>query len=95
VNYCCTCNEDFGCVSAIDAHRVGKILQAGPAEYSDRVEKRLVPHPKDADWKPAYGRRCLDTEEMLASGKFEQNAFGAWSLSRDLARGREILSAAS
>jgi hypothetical protein len=95
LNICATCGEDFGSVSAFDAHRVGKILQTWPAEYSDRVKAGLALHPQTEEWQPAYGRRCLDSDEMLESGRFELNGWGAWSLTRDLSRAREVLARAS
>lgn len=70
MNLCTTCGEDFGSVSAFDAHRIGKYPQKGPAEYvGDRDE-----------WTPGKGRRCLDVDELREAG-FVKNSRGAWSTS--------------
>jgi hypothetical protein len=58
VNVCPTCGEDFGSVSAFDAHRVGKYPQHGPSEYTGAL----------ADWAPEKGRRCLTVKELTERG---------------------------
>jgi hypothetical protein len=77
MNLCRTCGEDFGSVDAFDRHRVGKYLQTGPAEYRGPA----------GEWTPNKGRRCLDEKELRERG-FRKNARGAWSLARDIDRGR-------
>lgn len=71
MNVCTTCKEDFGSVSAFDAHRVGKY---GKGEYPGSL----------IDWIPSQGRRCLRTDELAESG-FMRNQLGRWSLAKDLA----------
>ena len=77
LNLCTACGHDFGGITLFDRHRVGEYPQTGPADYRDRLTLGLV--PKDEDWKPAFGRRCLDTEEMLAKG-WHQDPKGRWRL---------------
>lgn len=76
MNYCRSCSQDFGSVSAFDAHRVGK------HEYTSTEGLRMSP-PRDD------GRRCLSVHEM-EHGRFTRNKYGAWSLSSDLRRARAI-----
>ena len=80
MNLCATCGEDFGSVSAFDAHRVGKYTQAGPAEYTERLEQGLI--RADEDWRsePAFGRRCLSLDEMQERG-MKKDKRGRWRLS--------------
>ena len=75
VNFCTCCSLDFASVAAFDAHRIGKFPQRGPAEYWERVSRGLV-DPLD-DWRPEYGRRCLDADEMLALG-WTEDGQGRW-----------------
>jgi hypothetical protein len=75
MNLCTGYGQDFASVTAFDAHRVGKFPQTGPAEYQDRRSRGLV--PLDEDWKPEHGRRCLDTNEMLAVG-WRKDRRGRW-----------------
>jgi hypothetical protein len=67
MNICPTCDEDFGSVSAFDAHRVGKYLQRGSSEYMGPL----------ADWKPGKGRRCLTVEELIGGG-WTRDGRGRW-----------------
>jgi hypothetical protein len=64
VDLCPTCSEDFGSVSAFDAHRVGKYLQRGPSEYSGSF----------ADWQPGKGRRCLTSDRTRRSRAADSGA---------------------
>jgi hypothetical protein len=81
VNTCTSCGEDFGSVSAFDAHRIGNYPQRGPSEYTGTL----------ADWVPRKGRRCLTVEELLARGwlrdgrgRWRQPSDGApWAASQD------------
>ena len=82
MNLCSACGEDFSGVSDFDSHRVGKFPQTGPADYLDRVRAGLV----DEDWKPSFGRRCLDGDEMTAKG-WELDGRGRWASPHSL-RGR-------
>jgi hypothetical protein len=75
VNLCTGCGQDFASVEAFDAHRVGKFPQTGPAEYRERLSRGLV-DPLD-DWQPGHGRRCLNTDEMLATG-WTKDGRGRW-----------------
>jgi len=75
---CTTCSEDFASLAAFDRHRVGEYPQRGPAESVGPLD----------EWTPERGRRCLGVNEMLDTG-FERNAYGRWSIARDLARARE------
>jgi hypothetical protein len=83
VNYCSTCGEDFGSVSAFAAHRVGQFLQTARSEYTGAVEA----------WTPECGRRCLAIAEMLergwmrdGRGRWRQPSQGApWASSQDQA----------
>ncbi len=73
MNICSACGEDFGSLSAFDAHRLGKYPQTGPSEYLERLRLGLT----DADWTPDQGRRCLEPEEML-SKDWHQDRNGRW-----------------
>jgi hypothetical protein len=75
LNECPTCGLDFASLSAFDQHRVGKYPQTGPAEYRDRLARRLV--PTDEDWRPEFGRRCLDEFELRERG-FRVDMRGRW-----------------
>jgi hypothetical protein len=83
VNLCTRCGEDFGSVSAFDAHRLGRFIQRGSAEYTGPI----------ASWSPEKGRRCLTVEELFKSGwardsrgRWRQPDHGApWALSQDQA----------
>jgi hypothetical protein len=66
-NLCSTCGQDFGSVSAFDAHRVGRYLQAGASEYTGLL----------ADWTPERGRRCLTVEELRERG-WTRDSRGRW-----------------
>lgn len=68
MNFCATCEEDFGSVAAFDAHRVGKYLEKGRSEYTGSIE----------DWTPSKGRRCLSIPELEERG-FVLNQRGRWS----------------
>jgi hypothetical protein len=85
VNECSACELDFASVAAFDAHRIGRYPQRGPAEYQDRRVRGLV--PLDEGWQPKYGRRCLDTEELLALG-FAKDKRGRWVHPREARRER-------
>ena len=83
MNICTTCGDDFGSVSAFDAHRVGTYLQTGATEYTGPL----------ADWNPDLGRRCLTATELLergwkrdGRGRWRQSSKGApWASSQDQA----------
>jgi hypothetical protein len=75
MNECGACGEDFGGVSAFDAHRIGK--------HAYLFEEGLSMVPPSED-----GRRCLSTQEMEARG-FAKNARGLWSVGKDLERARK------
>jgi hypothetical protein len=68
VNLCRACGQDFGSVSAFDAHRVGK--------HAYTYDEGMGMDPPRTD-----GRRCLSVEEMEAA-QFVRNARGRWSLSK-------------
>lgn len=91
MNLCTTCGLDFGSEHAFDRHRVGEFIQNVPecwsGEYVDRLRAGFCPND---DWKPEYGRRCLDEEELKRDPAFAQNHFGRWSLARDLERGKKL-----
>lgn len=80
MNFCRSCQQDFGSVRAFDAHRVGKHA------YSVSKGLRMTPPRED-------GRRCLSASEiaMAASERglpvFVRGRRGAWSLARDVERG--------
>jgi len=76
LNLCTACREDFGSVSAFDAHRVGV------HEYTFDEGLLLTP-PRD------NGRRCLSFSELESSLRFSRNTRGTWSLSSQLERARE------
>src|SRR5215471_17852187 len=66
-NLCTGCWQNFGSVTAFDAHRIGK------HEYTFWEGAGMSP--------PRYdGRRCRDIEEMREFG-FQQTGEGRWSLS--------------
>lgn len=67
---CTACGEDFGGVSAFDAHRVGKHAY----DFSEGL--RMDPPRED-------GRRCLDLDEFAEHG-LVLNKRGTWSLRRSL-----------
>ena len=75
MNLCRSCGEDFGSVTAFDAHRVGKHT------YTFAEGLKMEPPRED-------GRRCLAVDEMLHSGRFTRNEYGRWSLMTSLRRGR-------
>jgi hypothetical protein len=75
LNQCSACRLDFASLSAFDAHRVGKYAQAGPAEYVDRLARGLV--PAEEDWRPEFGRRCLDVCDLRERG-FTLDNRGRW-----------------
>jgi hypothetical protein len=72
MNLCTGCGEDFGSVSAFDAHRVGKYLQGGATEYTG---------PR-GDWTPEQGRRCLTIDELGKRG-WTQDSRGRWRRSSE------------
>jgi len=72
VNLCTGCGEDFGSVSAFDAHRVGKFRQRGPSAYTGPL----------ADWQPEKGRRCLTPAELLEDG-WTRDSRGRWRRRND------------
>lgn len=82
-NLCTTCGEDFGSVSAFEAHRIGDYLQRGASEYTGRL----------AEWTSKKGRRCLTPAELLerrwtrdSRGRWRQPNQGApWAPSQDQA----------
>jgi hypothetical protein len=78
---CRACGLDFGSVSAIDAHRVGKHA------YTFREGLDMEPLRED-------GRRCLDPDELEAHG-LVLNSRGGWSLAGHLERGRAMPQKAS
>ena len=73
MNVCSACGQDFGSLSAFDAHRLGKYPQTGPSEYLERLRIGLTA----ADWTPEQGRRCLEPEEMTGRG-WKQDPNGRW-----------------
>lgn len=75
LNECSTCGLDFASLSAFDARRVGKYPQTGPTEYLNRLAQDLV--PADEDWRPEFGRRCLDPSELRERG-FTRDKRGRW-----------------
>jgi len=77
MNLCGACGEDFGSVTAFDAHRVGVHSHT----YTEGL--RMKPPRED-------GRRCLSVAELEGSSRFERNRRGAWSLSADLSRARML-----
>jgi hypothetical protein len=93
MNFCTGCGEDFGSVSAFDAHRIGAYPRGGPSEYTERLERGLV--ETDAKWRlePLFGRRCLTPVELIergwtrdGRGRWRQHSQGApWASSQDQA----------
>lgn len=77
MNYCRSCDQDFGSVSAFDRHRVGT------HDYTYREGVKRDPPVED-------GRRCLDLEELERGGIFTRNLSGAWSIEKDLLRVRRL-----
>jgi hypothetical protein len=77
MNLCRFCDQDFGSVSAFDAHRLG---QYGPGDYKGELE----------DWSAELGRRCLTVDEIEADPRFVQNSLGRWSLADDLEAARLV-----
>lgn len=82
MNFCRSCNTDFGSVAAFDAHRTG--VHA----YTFMEGARRVPPVED-------GRRCLDVREMASMRRrdggavFAVNARGSWSLAQSVEAARE------
>jgi hypothetical protein len=64
VNLCRACGEDFGSVSAFDAHRTGR------HEYALAAGLRMDP-PRDD------GRCCLDVTELEEAG-WHRDSCGRW-----------------
>jgi len=64
VNLCRRCKQDFGSVSAFDAHRVGK--------HAYTFQEGLAMEPVRWD-----GRRCLGTDELETLG-WHQDTHGRW-----------------
>lgn len=83
MNYCRSCETDFGSVSAFDTHRVGK------HEYT--LSEGLKQDPPRED-----GRRCLEAREIErldardGTPMFERNSRGVWSLARTIKSGRVL-----
>ena len=55
MNFCSSCRQDFGSVSAFDAHRIGKHAYTYPEGVA------MEPMRED-------GRRCLRSSELTAAG---------------------------
>ena len=74
MNYCRECEQNFGGITAFDAHRVGV------HEYTYSEGAKMDPVRED-------GRRCLSLSELegLASedgsARFGRNKRGEWSVS--------------
>ena len=64
MNWCSGCREDFGSVSAFDAHRVGKHAYT----YLEGLD--MTPSRED-------GRRCLDEVELAGLG-WRRDSNGRW-----------------
>jgi hypothetical protein len=64
MNLCRACGEDFGSVSAFDAHRTGT------HEYALAKGFRMEP-PRDD------GRRCLEADELERAG-WHRDSRGRW-----------------
>lgn len=64
MNFCRSCKQDFGSVSAFDGHRTGKHAYTYVEGYD------LEPRRED-------GRRCLDSAELEAKG-WAVDAHGRW-----------------
>jgi hypothetical protein len=64
MNYCRACREDFGSLSAFDAHRTGK--------HAHTFREGLERGAED-------GRRCLDPDELAAIG-WHRDGPGRWKL---------------
>lgn len=83
MNCCRSCNQDFGSVSAFDAHRTGTHAYT----YSEGLKQE--PPVEN-------GRRCLSTREMAnttlqdGTSKFIVNKRGQWSLARGVGKARTI-----
>lgn len=77
-NLCVSCKLDFGSVAAFDQHRTGV------HDYTFAEGLNMEPERLD-------GRRCLDEDEMRASG-FVLNRRGTWSLQKTLTQARERFS---
>jgi hypothetical protein len=84
---CVPCGQMFGSVDAFDHHRVGDFISTGPAEYVDRLRADLCPAD---EWKPEYGRRCLEIEEMEADRLLARNSYGQWSIAKDILAAEKI-----
>jgi hypothetical protein len=81
VNQCGACGENFGGLTAFDAHRVGK------HEYTYSEGLAMTPPVED-------GRRCLPPAELELEG-FTTNARGSWSKENTLLGARRRLGADS
>jgi hypothetical protein len=64
MNICRACNEDFGSVSAFDAHRVG-------VHVYTVAEGFAMDSPRDD------GRRCMDADELEQAG-WHRDSHGRW-----------------
>lgn len=76
MNLCTGCRKDFATEHSFDAHRVGNFPQKGPSEYVNRMSAGLV--DPLLDWKPSFGRRCLDDEELAKAG-WRTDRHGRWA----------------
>jgi hypothetical protein len=77
MNTCGACGEDFGSLTAFDAHRVGR--------HDFTYTEGLAMRPPRED-----GRRCLTVAEMNAEG-FTRNRRGRWSKENALLDARRRL----
>lgn len=60
---CGSCNKIFSSTGNFDSHRVGNF---GEAIYKDEKQRRA----KHTSGRTLHNRRCMTTDELLASGKF-------------------------
>lgn len=72
MNYCRSCQQDFGSVSAFDAHRTGK--------HAYTLSEGLRQEPPVED-----GRRCLNRNELSDLG-WKQDQRGRWRTPADTNR---------
>jgi hypothetical protein len=80
MNLCRSCGEDFGSITAFDAHRVGS------HEYTSTEGLRMEPSKED-------GRRCLSVSEMKYPPEnplFTVNDRGTWSITVELEKARAL-----
>jgi hypothetical protein len=89
MNECSACGQNFGSITAFDAHQIGRYPQTGPAYWFDRVRAGWV--EAGEEWKPTahFGRRCLEEDELEADPRFSRGRNG-WSLTRSIQGGKKM-----